>query len=299
MGFFAQGYLRLHLTYGDEEYLDKTRFCLQWLIDHRKVVAVVAYGFTAVMLFFAFKMEMFTEFGDLLPYRHPFVQVHTKFANQFGGANNITIMIEVKDGTIFNKDTLTKIFKMTQVIDVLPGINHDQIDSIGHRSTRYLKMEGGSIATPPVMRRAPTTDRDVDDVRNIVWRAYARTGKLMVREFEQGISDRISIVVDTDLEWHSPGVPSDTFETAIRVAASVGVRHIRDGFAVRLLYMTQTGESPPRFALQVNNRQHVTRDYAYYLENRLRDRYRLEGVPLIIDFVERGQRTRDGARTAA
>src|SRR6266542_2741156 len=91
----------------------------QWLIDHRKPVAAVAYSFTAVMLFFAFKMEMFTEFGDLLSYRHPFVQVHTKFANQFGGANNITIMIEVKDGTIFSKDALTKIFKMPHIIEVL------------------------------------------------------------------------------------------------------------------------------------------------------------------------------------
>ena len=58
-----------------------------WLIDHRKAVAAVAYTFTALMLYFAFHMQMFTEFGDLLPYRHPFVQVHTKFANQFGGAN--------------------------------------------------------------------------------------------------------------------------------------------------------------------------------------------------------------------
>jgi uncharacterized protein (DUF58 family) len=74
-----------------------------------------------------------------------------------------------------------------------------------------------------------------DDLRRVVWRAYARTGKLLVREFEQGISDRIAVVVDTDVEWHSPGVPSDTFETAVRVAASVGVRHIKDGFNVRLL----------------------------------------------------------------
>jgi uncharacterized protein len=140
----------------------------QWLIDHRKVVATVTYAFTALMLFYASQLEMFTEFGDLLPYRHPFVQVHMKYADQFGGANNITIMVEVKKGTIFNIDTLTKIFKMTQVIDKLPGINHDQIDSIGHRTTRYLKFEGASIATPPVMRRAPVSEKDVDEIRNIV-----------------------------------------------------------------------------------------------------------------------------------
>ena len=40
----------------------------------------------------------------------------------------------------------------------------------------------------------------------------------------------------------------------------------------------------------------MTRDYAYFLENRLRARYGMDGVPLIIDFVERGQRGASGPR---
>ena len=60
--------------------------------------------------------------------------------------------------------------------------------------------------------------------------------------------------------------------------------------------MAQIGERPPRFAIQVNSRARVTRDYAYFIENRLRARYGLDGVPLIIDFVERGGRRREGAR---
>jgi GTP-binding protein len=62
------------------------------------------------------------------------------------------------------------------------------------------------------------------------------------------------------------------------------------GHRLRLLFMSQTSERPPRFSIQVNSRVRVTRDYAYYLENRLRERYRLEGVPVIIDFVERSER---------
>lgn len=73
-----------------------------------------------------------------------------------------------------------------------------------------------------------------DDLRRVVWSAVAKTGKLLVRESEQGITDRISIVLDTNREWHKPGVPSDTFELGIRVAASVGARHIKDGFSVSL-----------------------------------------------------------------
>jgi GTPase len=56
------------------------------------------------------------------------------------------------------------------------------------------------------------------------------------------------------------------------------------GKRLRMYYMTQFETGPPRFAVQVNDRSRVTRDYAYFLENRLRDRYRLHGVPLVIDF---------------
>jgi GTP-binding protein len=69
----------------------------------------------------------------------------------------------------------------------------------------------------------------------------------------------------------------------------------RQGHRLKLIYMAQIGERPPRFAIQINSRDRVTRDYAYFIENRMRARYGLDGVPLIIDFVERGNR-RAGAR---
>jgi GTPase len=66
----------------------------------------------------------------------------------------------------------------------------------------------------------------------------------------------------------------------------------KQGHRLRMLYMAQIGVRPPRFSIQVNSRTRVTRDYAYFVENRLRERYGLEGVPLIIDFNERGRRQR-------
>ncbi|HWF53782.1 MAG TPA: ribosome biogenesis GTPase Der [Solirubrobacteraceae bacterium] len=63
-----------------------------------------------------------------------------------------------------------------------------------------------------------------------------------------------------------------------------------NGARLKLLFMSQTSERPPRFSIQVNQRGMVNRSYAYYLENRLRERYRLEGIPVIIDFVERSER---------
>jgi GTP-binding protein len=72
----------------------------------------------------------------------------------------------------------------------------------------------------------------------------------------------------------------------------------RSGHRLRLIFMTQTAERPPRFSIQVNNRARITRDYAYFIENRLRERYRLEGVPAIIDFVERNERRAESGRRA-
>ena len=66
----------------------------------------------------------------------------------------------------------------------------------------------------------------------------------------------------------------------------------RQGHRLKLLYIAQIESNPPRFAIQVNSRKRVTREYAYFLENRLRARYGLDGIPLIIDFVERRERRR-------
>jgi GTP-binding protein len=72
----------------------------------------------------------------------------------------------------------------------------------------------------------------------------------------------------------------------------VGTRRGSSQHRLKLIYMTQIGTAPPRFAIQVNSRTRVTRDYAYFVENRLRARYGMDGVPLVIDFVERGARAR-------
>jgi GTP-binding protein len=61
----------------------------------------------------------------------------------------------------------------------------------------------------------------------------------------------------------------------------------RNGKRLNLLYGTQTQVRPPRFRFFVNDPGLITRDYGYWVENQLRDRFELEGVPVSIDFVRR------------
>jgi GTP-binding protein len=120
----------------------------------------------------------------------------------------------------------------------------------------------------------------------------AKTGRHVARLLTEAITlgDRMSGRIPT------PELNRFLAEATQARQPPVGTRRGAGGHRLKLIYMAQIGERPPRFAIQVNSRARVTRDYAYFIENRLRARYGMDGVPLIIDFVERGQR--GGARAA-
>jgi len=103
-----------------------------------------------------------------------------------------------------------------------------------------------------------------DDLRRIVWRASARVGKLMVRVAEQGITDRITIMLDTDRGSHSKDGDglSESFEMGVRAAASLGVRHLREGYQVTV----ETNGGPLTRTLQGATRQMIIMDSMARLE---------------------------------
>jgi GTP-binding protein len=114
----------------------------------------------------------------------------------------------------------------------------------------------------------------------------AKTGRHVSRLLTEAIAlgDRMSGRIPT------PELNRFLSETVQARQPPVGTRRGSSQHRLKLIYMAQIGERPPRFAIQVNSRTRVTRDYAYFVENRLRARYSMDGVPLIIDFVERGER---------
>jgi GTP-binding protein len=90
-------------------------------------------------------------------------------------------------------------------------------------------------------------------------------------------------------------VPTPDFNRFLSEIVQVRQPPAKQGHRLKLIYGNQTQTRPPRFAIQVNSRNRVTRDYAYFIENRMRARYGFDGVPLIIDFNERKER-RGGGR---
>jgi uncharacterized protein (DUF58 family) len=131
---------------------------------------------------------------------------------------------------------LTK--RRQQICDRTKIIVHPRIEGVVDRITSR-EWEDPPMR-PPRSRPWPTGFefygmRDYqhgDDPRRIVWRALAQYDKYLVREAEQGITDRVNIYLDSDAEFHAPGRPSQTFESGVNVAASLAVKHLKDGFSV-------------------------------------------------------------------
>jgi GTP-binding protein len=124
-------------------------------------------------------------------------------------------------------------------------------------------------------------------LRPRVLTASAATGRHVSRLLTEALAlgDRMAGRIPT------PELNRFLSETVQARQPPVGMKGGSSQHRLKLIYMTQTGERPPRFAIQVNSHKRVTRDYAYFVENRLRARYGMDGVPLIIDFVERGERS--------
>jgi predicted RND superfamily exporter protein len=111
------------------------------------------------------RVELRTIFSDLLPKNHPFVQTYKDHPN-FGNPLTVTIMVENKNGDIYNAETLLKVWNLTRDIDLAPGVDHDQILSIATEKARYSEATPFGVDSQPLMGdRAPVTQSEIDELR--------------------------------------------------------------------------------------------------------------------------------------
>lgn len=87
-------------------------------------------------------VRIVSDFADLLPQDHVYIQLHNEIRDTFGGANNIIVAVTVDEGTIFTNETLDRIHRITMAVDALEGINHNLVTSLTHRNVRKVWLSG-------------------------------------------------------------------------------------------------------------------------------------------------------------
>ncbi len=150
-------------------------------LKHRWPTLAVLAAITIFFAFHAVKVQMYSQFADLLPQAHPYIKAYNHFRTTFGGANIVSLSLRVKDGDIFNTDTLKKIRYVTEKVDQIDGVNHYQVASLSHVKIRRLEARsGGLIKSVPVLpEQVPTDPAELKELKKTMYNNDIVYGKYL------------------------------------------------------------------------------------------------------------------------
>ncbi len=168
------------------------------------------------------------------------------------------VLVDASEGVVEQDLAIADIARKS-MSSTLVVLSKWDIADVGIEDTRE-RLEPRLRQRPPVLAASAKTGRGVGKLLDRIERLYGKyTSRVPTRELNDFLQEL--------REVRQP--PS------------------RNGKRLNLLYGTQTTVRPPRFRFFVNDPSLITRDYGYWVENQLREKFDLEGVPVAIDFVRR------------
>ena len=128
----------------------------RFFIKHRLVNLVLIGGATLFFAYHALQLQVFSQFIDLLPRNHPFIQIYEKYNRQFGSANVVYAAILANEGSIYDERILEKVYAFTDQIDKIEGVDHGQVVSMTAVTVRDTGIDqSGVISSTQVVGEEP------------------------------------------------------------------------------------------------------------------------------------------------
>ena len=101
------------------------------LFEHRLPVLLALLAFTAIMAVFGLRLRMDAGFDKQMPIGHEYIETFEKYRSQLFGANRLTIAVKARQGTIWTKDALSRLYAVTQaVVSDLPNVDRLGVQSL-------------------------------------------------------------------------------------------------------------------------------------------------------------------------
>ncbi|TMB16659.1 MAG: hypothetical protein E6J59_18585 [Deltaproteobacteria bacterium] len=150
---------------------------LFFLLRHRLAASLVVAAATVVLAaFMVTRMHIFTSFFDLYPPSHPYIKLYTQYRGMFGTANTLLLVVEVKNGTIFDDPaTVQKVDRITvALLHDIPGVNGEQVFSITHPKIKTTLTAGSGIKVVPLMY--PRVPENKEDLEFLKLKVYTTEG---------------------------------------------------------------------------------------------------------------------------
>ncbi|NLE21597.1 MAG: ribosome biogenesis GTPase Der [Actinobacteria bacterium] len=140
-------------------------------------------------------------------------------------------------------------------------------------------------ATVLAVNKTDIADADLDEIAGIARRKLRQKPPVITvsAKTHRGVKELLRTVAGLDAKY-TAHIPTRELNRALKDLAADRPTPQKHGKRLKMYYVAQFGTSPPRLAIEVNDRTLVTRDFGFFVENRLRARFGLDGVPLVIDF---------------
>jgi GTPase len=143
-------------------------------------------------------------------------------------------------------------------------------------------------STMVVLSKWDETTIGIDDIRPELERRLRQRPPHVAVSSKTGRGlERLLDGIEKLYDKHTARVPTAELNRFLAELREARQAPSRNGRSLNLLYGAQVGTRPPRFRFTVNDQRLVTRNYGYWVENQIRDKFELEGVPVTIDFVPR------------
>jgi GTPase len=167
------------------------------------------------------------------------------------------------------------------VVDATVGLGELDLQIAGEAMRR-------GCATVLAVNKSDVAPPDLDEVAGIASRKLRQRPRALAVSAVTGRGLEHVLQLVTDLQSrYTAHIPTGALNRALSVITEQRTMPGKGRRKLKLYYISQFQTAPPRFAVAVNDRDLVTREFGFYVENRLREALSYEGVPLIIDFKER------------
>jgi predicted RND superfamily exporter protein len=122
------------------------------IFNHRPLVLLLVALVTLVLGYQATRLEINANFEDMIPQSHPFIKNFFAYRESISGlGNSLRIVVENRDGDIFDKDYLEVVRQVNDRIYLQPGVDRAWMKSVWTPATRWTEITEEGYRGGPVM----------------------------------------------------------------------------------------------------------------------------------------------------
>ncbi|TPQ39216.1 efflux RND transporter permease subunit [Cupriavidus pinatubonensis] len=162
--------------------------CASVLMRRRRLLLTVCLAITVALGFSATRLRLDPGFNKMIPLQHPYMQVFTKYASTFSGANTVLVSLRWKgDGDIYNAAFMDKLRRATDEVFFIPGVDRSRVFSLFTPNVRFTEVtEAGFRGDVVVPGRFSGTPAELDKVRRNVARS-GQIGRLVSNDLKSAL----------------------------------------------------------------------------------------------------------------